>query len=138
MPPTTARLMQPLASAGIVMPAIAIATAQQINVFMCFKLLFGQLRAAPTIRSGTWDAIAGLSTGLVGERFGPDLCDGHCRRDGLRIDGETNDGGLAGSLGLLERLRKILGAVNRNAEATEGACKGRKIWIAQFGRGNAA
>src|SRR5579862_7870132 len=71
-------------------------------------------------------------------RLGADLGKRGRRRDGLAIDGQVHDSRLTGGYRLLERRRKILGALDGDTEAAEGARIGGKIRVAQLGRRNTA
>src|SRR5580700_139777 len=75
---------------------------------------------------------------LLRQGSGANFCDRHRRRDGFAVDGKPDDRRLAAGLRLLERFRKILGALDRDAEAAEGPRVSRKIRIAQIGRRDAA
>src|SRR5579883_798085 len=128
MPPTTAPLMQPFACAGAAANSVVpIIIAKPRRAFMRLLLC-----------SQTWVSSDTASTRPLRQRFGADFGQRGHRRDGLRIDGKPNDGGLAAGLRLLERGREILGALHRNTKTAEGAGVSRKVRVAQLGRRNAA
>src|SRR5580704_4336217 len=143
MPPTTAPLIQPFASAGalaITIVSASVAMPRNALIFVPTPLsavLNPQLRLRSS--GDKWGAPLVVSTILPGrERLRPDFRNRHRRRDRFAVDGEADDRGLAGGLRLLESFGEILGAFDRDAEAAEGAGVSWEIRIAQLGCRDAA
>src|SRR5258707_11524041 len=81
---------------------------------------------------------AGSSTMVLRQRGFANACERQGRGDGLRVNFEMNDGGLARFFGGLKRRRKVCGLLDRDAEAAECPRVGSKIRIAQVRARDAA